>query len=307
MDAALYKDVETSRGLKYHYYFSPPTQGKRTLVPFFEEKGYGLIVPDTLGYGGTAKPTDPAQYKYSLLVKDIVDILDAEKIDKAVFIGHDWGSVIAARTVQYFPERVSAFACLAAAYNPPNPQLDYEQIKAFVQEKFGYQSLGYWAFFNEDNAAKVIEDNFEKFFNIVYPEDPKIWKSDLTPTGALKNYLQTKPAAPAPSWLTAEEIRLHSEKLLEGGLTAPTCYYKSMLRHAKEDDEAIPLERYKTDKPHFFAAALEDHVGVASFSIEQTKMFCQNATIKEFQANHWVQIQKADELNKELGAWLEGL
>ncbi|KAJ8085087.1 hypothetical protein PM082_003871 [Marasmius tenuissimus] len=323
MDPALYKDVETSRGFKYHYYFSAPKQGKQTLVflhgfpstsydwryqvPFFKKKGYGIIVPDTLGYGGTAKPTDPAQYKYSLLVKDITDILDAEKIDKAVFIGHDWGSMIAARMVNYFPERVSAFACLAVAYAPPNPQFDYEYIKTFVKERIGYESVGYWAFLNEEDAAKTIEANFEKFYNIVYPEDPELWKSDFTPMGALKDYLTTKPAAPSPSWLTAEEKQVQTRDLLAGGLAAPTCYYKGMLRHAKEDDQAIPLERYKTDKPHFFGAALEDYVAVSSFAVHQTKMYCENATIKEFEANHWVQLQKADQVNRDLGEWLEGL
>ena len=43
-----------------------------------------------LGYGGTSKPTDPVAYKPSLIVRDLIDILDAEKVDKAVFIGHDW-------------------------------------------------------------------------------------------------------------------------------------------------------------------------------------------------------------------------
>lgn len=106
MDAALYKDVTTSRGIKYHYYYSPaagvqPTllfchgfpstsQDWRRIVPFFKEKGYGIIAPDMLGYGGTDKPTDPAAYVSSALTKDIVDILDAEKIDKVIAVGHDW-------------------------------------------------------------------------------------------------------------------------------------------------------------------------------------------------------------------------
>jgi soluble epoxide hydrolase / lipid-phosphate phosphatase len=59
-------------------------------VKFFKEKGYGLIVPDMLGYGGTSIVFETAPYQHSLLAKDVVDILDAEKIEKAIFIGHDW-------------------------------------------------------------------------------------------------------------------------------------------------------------------------------------------------------------------------
>jgi pimeloyl-ACP methyl ester carboxylesterase len=43
-----------------------------------------------LGYGGTAKPANAEAYRPSLIVKDIVDILDAEKIQKAIVVAHDW-------------------------------------------------------------------------------------------------------------------------------------------------------------------------------------------------------------------------
>lgn len=101
-----YKDTTTKRGYKYHYYYVPAQGSNQTLlfvhgfpstskdwhriVPHFERQGYGIIVPDTLGYGGTDKPTDPAAYKGTLLAKDLIDILDAEQLNKVIAIGHDW-------------------------------------------------------------------------------------------------------------------------------------------------------------------------------------------------------------------------
>jgi soluble epoxide hydrolase / lipid-phosphate phosphatase len=106
MDAALYKDYMTSRGLNYHCYVVPAQESKPILlflhgfpstsydwrhqVVFFKEKGYGLIVPDMLGYGGTAKPADVGAYKANLIAKDLVDVLDAEGIQQVIAIGHDW-------------------------------------------------------------------------------------------------------------------------------------------------------------------------------------------------------------------------
>lgn len=106
MDQALYKDLITSRGVRYHYYTSAPRDSKPVLlllhgfpstswdwhrqVPFFESHSYGLIVPDMLGYGGTDKPTDPQIYKLSAIAKDLIDILDAEKVQTVITIGHDW-------------------------------------------------------------------------------------------------------------------------------------------------------------------------------------------------------------------------
>lgn len=101
-----YKDTTTGRGLKYHYYAVPAKEPKPTIifchgfpstsqdwwliVPHFEQQGYGIIVPDMLGFGGTDKPTDPSFYRATLIAKDIVDILNAEKIDKVIGVGHDW-------------------------------------------------------------------------------------------------------------------------------------------------------------------------------------------------------------------------
>ena len=106
LDPSLFKDVIASRGIKYHYFFSPAEASRPTLllchgfpstsrewrhvIPYLQTKGYGVLAPDMLGYGGTDKPTDPAAYVSSLVTKDIVDLLDAEKLDKVVAIGFDW-------------------------------------------------------------------------------------------------------------------------------------------------------------------------------------------------------------------------
>lgn len=108
IDALLpyYKDHVTSRGFKYHYYFSAAQTGKPTLllihgypclsyewheqIDYFKAKGYGLVVPDMLGYGGTDKPQESSAYVHSRLAQDLVEILDHEKVADAFAIGHDW-------------------------------------------------------------------------------------------------------------------------------------------------------------------------------------------------------------------------
>jgi soluble epoxide hydrolase/lipid-phosphate phosphatase len=43
-----------------------------------------------LGYGGTDKPLDTKAFAYDLITKDIVEIFDAESLNQAIAIGHDW-------------------------------------------------------------------------------------------------------------------------------------------------------------------------------------------------------------------------
>jgi soluble epoxide hydrolase / lipid-phosphate phosphatase len=108
MDASLYKTYQTCRGINYSYFFSPPRNGERTIlfihgfpstsqdwhkqVAFFIGQGYGALVPDQLGYGGTDKPTieELDKFKHNLIAKDMVELLDHEQVGPAVSIGHDW-------------------------------------------------------------------------------------------------------------------------------------------------------------------------------------------------------------------------
>lgn len=106
MDSALYKDTTVSRGYTYRYFHSPAALGKPTLllvhgfpsssydwrrqVAFFQPKGYGILVPYLLGAGGTSKPDSADAFRFALIARDLVDVLDAERLETVVGIGHDW-------------------------------------------------------------------------------------------------------------------------------------------------------------------------------------------------------------------------
>jgi len=105
MDASSYKDIITSRGYNKHYYRKRSLANKpallfvhgwpntsrdfRRIVQSFQEKGYGIIVPDMLAYGGADKPLDPQEHQYSTLTRDTADTLDAEGVEQAVAIVND--------------------------------------------------------------------------------------------------------------------------------------------------------------------------------------------------------------------------
>ena len=108
MDRASYKTVTTKRGFTYSYYasvrdvnsakptllflhgFPSTSYDWRRQVEFFVPKGFPVIVPDLLGYGGTDKPIDAQFYKWGDMAGDVIDILDAEKVEKVIAIGPDW-------------------------------------------------------------------------------------------------------------------------------------------------------------------------------------------------------------------------
>ena len=169
------KTCVTSRGLSYHYYHVIPSSDSQLtllflhgfpshssdwspLVDYFSSKGYGVVVPDLLGYGNTSKPTDPAAYRMKLMSRDILDILEHAGISgNVVAIGHDWGSGLCSRLANYFPERFAAFAFFALGYFPPVPGFDIDAVNTASIKQNGYAKFGYWKFYATDGASDVLE------------------------------------------------------------------------------------------------------------------------------------------------------
>lgn len=84
-------------------------------------EGYRVIAIDRLGHGHSDKPHDPAEYLEQLIVADIVDVLDAERVDRALVWGFSMGARNAASLAVMQPARVAALVCGGGAPLPGSP------------------------------------------------------------------------------------------------------------------------------------------------------------------------------------------
>ena len=58
------------------------------------DAGIRVIAPDQRGYGSTDRPEAVEDYDIEHLTGDLVGLMDHLAIDKAIFVGHDWGGFI---------------------------------------------------------------------------------------------------------------------------------------------------------------------------------------------------------------------
>ncbi|KAI3619092.1 epoxide hydrolase, partial [Moniliophthora roreri] len=154
-----------------------------------------------------------------------INVLDAEKVEKAVFLGHHCTT----------PNALLLSALSLSVIKRPR------QILTGCGQQDDQRE--------EDGAEKIIEDNFEKFMNIVYPENAKEWISDVVPLGMHKAYLTSKerPFASPPSWMPAEELQCQSNELRKGRLAAPLCWYKVVnLGTGPEDNKSASFPSLNT-------------------------------------------------------------
>lgn len=66
----------------------------RHQIPALVKAGYRVIVPDLRGYGLSDMPTSVEDYDIANLTGDVIGLLDGLAIEKAVFMGHDWGGLL---------------------------------------------------------------------------------------------------------------------------------------------------------------------------------------------------------------------
>jgi soluble epoxide hydrolase / lipid-phosphate phosphatase len=171
MDVLTHKTHKTTRNFTYSYYVQL-SASKPTLffihgwpdsaelwsaqIAHFSALGYGIVAVDCLGYAGTSKPSDPEAYNSEGMAGDIVDILDAEGLDKVIVVGHDWGSFLTGRVGLWYPEKVLGSIYLDVADRPPVP-MDLEQFLAMIRKTMGYEAFSYTlptpATFSSDNLG----------------------------------------------------------------------------------------------------------------------------------------------------------
>lgn len=86
-----------------------------------------VVAPDLLGFGGNTAITPPVEHgcAESLLApnqaRHVLRSLDDAGLERAVFVGHDFGGPVAAHVVAEAPERVQALALLATNIFPDTP------------------------------------------------------------------------------------------------------------------------------------------------------------------------------------------
>ena len=67
----------------------------------------------------------------------------------------------------------------------------------------------------------------------------------------------------------------------------------------------IPADRYDLHQPLFYGACKRDCICLPVVGQTALSKHGKDVTYKEFDADHWVMLSHADEVNKELQAWIE--
>ncbi|MGA5541774.1 alpha/beta fold hydrolase [Mycobacterium sp. NPDC051198] len=264
----------------------------RHQIPVLAAAGYHVLAPDQRGYGGSSRPDEIDAYNITELTADIVGLLDEVGAEKAVLIGHDWGSPVATNFPLFFPDRVSAVAALSV---PPVPRASAPPTQIW---------------------RKIVGDNF---FYILYFQEPGVADAALGADvrqslrrmvamegiSAPPDSLSDRPLPPLPDWITPDEFEHYVQAYTETGFTGPLNWYRNFDRNW-ELTESTPAPTITV--PMLFVAGTADPV--LGFTPRDRVRDVATGDYREVLidgAGHWLQQERPDEVNKVLLEFLEGL
>ncbi|KAH7321916.1 Alpha/Beta hydrolase protein [Rhexocercosporidium sp. MPI-PUGE-AT-0058] len=304
-----YKQVLTSAGHTYNYYSSASPKSKTTIlfihgapytakiwrhqVTHFEKLGFGCIVPDILGHGKTSKPSNPAEYALPVAAKSMMDILDEEGVDKAVVVGHDWGSAIATRIALLFTVRVQALVMVCVPYFTPGP-FDYNALNDMTEQAFGAACFGYWDVFL--NSPELLTEHAESFHDGFFAKDKTHWVNHFTARGKLREWLLSD----ARCEVKPEIEEADHQDFFANDFSAVMKYYHCFAQgHNTEAEKDITGDAQIITVPSLMVAATDDGCSPLPF-VQSTMEGLQDGKIVIIDGDHHIFLEQQKQFNSEL-------
>ncbi|KAL9128269.1 MAG: hypothetical protein Q9217_003031 [Psora testacea] len=322
----LAKSIKLPNGTTYAYVHVPPKDDKpyllllhgfpsssydwRHQILYFEERGYGLIVPDLLGYGGTDKPKEKEAYKLKKMSDEVVGILDAEAVKVCVGVGHDWGSTFLSRLANYYPDRFTKFCWMGVGYTAPTDEdFSVGAINEMTKKTIGWPVFGYWHFFNDEDAGALMDRNHDSVDSLCYPHDPLWMKDNMCYPGAARTYFLEQKVGPLAPWVSKEELATHDKIFAaeDGGYGPPLNWYRCQISNLNAgDDRGIPEEKRHINQPTLMIAAKLDYICVPAIQVGGMQPFVKDLKVVEVESAHWNQLERPLETNRALEEFVEG-
>lgn len=272
----------------------------RHQLPALAAAGYRAVAPDQRGYGRSSRPDAITDYDLEHLTGDLLAVLDDLGEEKAIFVGHDWGSILVWQLALLAPERVSGVVGMSVPFVP----------------RASAPPTELW--------RKAFGDNF---FYILYFQEPGVADADLgkDPATTMRRLLagMSVPASSSsvqdsglagsdqrgfvdrfgdpdelPAWLSQEELDVYAREFTRTGFTGGINWYRNFDRNWERTPQ---LAGASVQVPSLFIGGTADPVLTMSPPEAQEKWLTDHrGSVLIDGAGHWVQQEAPAEVNTAL-------
>ncbi len=273
----------------------------RYQLPALAQSGYHAVAPDLRGYGETGGPAEVDAYRQSRLVADVVALIDALGADQAVLIGHDWGCALAWQVARRHPERVAAVVGLSVPYGGPSPKPPTEAMRDLFRDHFFYMLYFQRPQAPEQELEADVEDSLRRMFHSLSADGIEDFSVAPDSTGVLQ---AMQPPPSPPRWMRDEDLAYYVARFEKTGFTGALNWYRAMdasWEESRDDDN------WTITAPVLFLGGMQDPVllfGQKALTRMPDYVPALRTVVLD-QCGHWIQMEQASEVNREILGFLE--
>jgi pimeloyl-ACP methyl ester carboxylesterase len=288
----------------------------RYQLPALAQAGYHVVAPDLRGYGQTEQPEDVGAYTLLHLVGDLVGILDVLGEQEAILVSHDWGSVLAWQAALMRPDRFPVLITMSAPYLPRAPLHGARATIPPTQswrQTFG-DSFFYQSWFQQPGVAEAelerdVRSSIRRLLYSLSGDAPPAerWHPVLPDPRANTLNAAGNPTS-LPSWVTEADLDVYTAEFSRTGFRGGLNWYRNIDRNW---ELLAAYSGASILQPTLFLWGDQDPIveiaGVRK-RIERMQQFVPNLQQKELAGcGHWIQQERAQEVNAAILAFLQRL
>jgi pimeloyl-ACP methyl ester carboxylesterase len=230
------------------------------------QAGYRVAAPDQRGYTLSDRPPHLSAYRLDRLAGDVVGLMQALGREHASVVGHDWGGVVAWTAALLYPQHVTRLVVLNAPYHGVAPRVLWR------------------------NPTQLRMSSYILFFQI------PLFAEAILRNNHWELLAQTLRRTSRPGVFSEAVIEQYRRAWWRpGAMTGMLNWYRALLRHP------LPLPRRpRISVPTLILWGARD-IALSRPMAQLSAALCEHVRLVFFEdASHWVQHEKAQEVNNLL-------
>jgi pimeloyl-ACP methyl ester carboxylesterase len=240
--------------------------GWRNQILPLAQAGYRVAVPDQRGYNLSDKPRHLSAYRMDRLAGDVVGLMRSLGREQAALVGHDWGGIVAWTAAVLFPQHVARLVALNAPYHRVAPRV-------IARNPAQLRMSAYILFFQIPLFAEAILRN--DHWELLTQTLRRTSRPGIFSDAVIGHYRQ--------AWWR------------QGAMTGMLNWYRALLRRPLP----LPL-RPRISVPTLILWGARD-TALSRPMAQLSAVLCEHVRLVFFEdASHWVQHEKAQEVNELL-------
>lgn len=292
----------------------------RHQLPAFAALGFRCIAPDMRGYGRSSTYTRHDDFAQELIVADMLELLQAlgraPGQDRAVWIGHDWGSPVVWNIAAQHADKVAGVASLCVPYLAAGFTLEtvvpLVDRTLYPEAEFPAGQWDYQLFYEEsfDMACRGFELDIRNVVKALFRKgDPKVVGKPSRTAAVRKNggWMGGNAFPDLPrdgDVLSEQDLEAYTAALTRNGFFGPDSWYmnhKANGAYAKRAPNGGKLAM-----PALFLHGAYDMTceTMVSKLAEPMRRDCADLTEVVVKSGHWMAQEQPVAVNAALARWL---